>query len=299
MPTMSIPFEIIDSDIKSNRRLTPKKIYVIASEVRVLTGVRLIIEDGTTILIMNGLQPKCHLLRAALIFDQGSILRAGRCYIKACNSAYQQVKKADNGGLWFLGNYQNASKDKVTVKSNRKKPTSSFKANLIATYYLGRGDPLKETTRSRVVDDDIDGLSVLGTGPDEWQIFEVRCFHSGDDGFDVTNSHIQLDRLKVVTPAEDGINLSSSRLEVRRSLVVDVTKTKVGDRDIFDFETEDGASYLEIAQHCHIDVRGVFGDELVLSTKDFPKPNNNPQARYRFKGVTRQAATLIYSINQD
>ena len=296
---MNKPFEIIRSDITSNRRLSPKKLYVIASEIRVRQGVRVVIEDGTTILIMNGLQPKCHLLRAALIFDQGSILRAGRFYVKACNPDYQQVKKADNGGLWFLGNHQNASKDKITVKSNRKKPVSSFKADLVATYYLGRRDPLKETTRTRVVDDDIDGLSVLGTGPDEWQISEVRSFHSGDDGLDVTNSHIQLDRLQVVTPTEDGINLSSSRLEVRRSLVVDVTKTQVGDRDIFDFETDDGASYLEIARHCHVDIRGVFGDELVLSTKDLPKPNNNPEARYRFKGVTRQAAALIYSINQD
>lgn len=296
---MTKPIEIIKSDITSSRRLTPKKLYVITSEIRVRKGVRVVIEDGTTILIMNGLQPECHLLRAALIFDQGSILRASRFYVKACNSNYQQVKNADNGGLWFLGNYQNASKDKVTVKSNRKMPTSSFKADLVATYYLGRRDPLKETTRTRVVDDDIDGLSVLGTGPDEWQISEVRCFHSGDDGFDVTNSHIQLHRLKIVNPTEDGINLSSSRLEVSKSLIVDVTKTKVRDRNIFDFETDDGASYLEIAQHCHVDICGVFGDELVLSTKDLRKPNNNPEARYRFKGFTRKAAALIYSINQD
>ena len=296
---MTTSYEIIESDITTNRRLSNKKVYVIATEVRVHKGVRVIIEDGTTILVMNGLKPKCRLLRAALIFDQGSILRASRFYVKACNDNYRQVKQADNGGLWFLGNYQNASKDKLTIKTNPKNPDSSFQADLIATYYLGRLDPLKETSRTKVVDDDIDGFSVLGVGPEEWSIKEVRSFNSGDDGFDVTNSHIKLDRLKVITPIEDGINLSSSRVEIKRSLILDVTKSKKSNRDIFDFETDDGASYLEIAQHCHVDIKGVFGNELVLSSKDLPKPNNNPESRYKFKGVTRQAATLVYSINQD
>ena len=296
---MTTSYEIIECDITTNRRLSHKKVYVIATEVRVHKGVRVIIEDGTTILVMNGLKPKCRLLRAALIFDQGSILRANRFYVKACNDNYRQVKQADNGGLWFLGNYQNASKDKVTIKTSPNTPAASFQASLIATYYLGRLDPLKETSRTKVVDDDIDGFSVLGVAPKEWDIKEVRSFNSGDDGFDVTNSHIQLDRLKVVNPIEDGINLSSSRVEIKRSLILDVTKSKATDRDIFDFETDDGASYLEIAQHCHVDIKGVFGDELVLSSKDLPKPNSNPEARYKFKGVTRKAATLVYSINQD
>lgn len=296
---MTTSFQMIDSDITKNRRFSKKNVYVITTEVRVRKGIRVVIEDGTTILIMNGLKPKCRLLRAALIFDQGSILRANRFYVKACNANCRQVKQADNGGLWFLGNYQNASKDKVTIKASPKNPASSFQAGLIATYYLGRLDPLKETSRTKVVDDDIDGFSVLGVAPKEWDIKEVRSFNSGDDGFDVTNSHIQLDRLKVVNPIEDGINLSSSRVEIKRSLILDVTKSKATDRDIFDFETDDGASYLEIAQHCHVDIRGVFGDELVLSSKDLPKPNSNPEARYKFKGVTRKTATLVYSINED
>lgn len=296
---MNPAYEVIDKDITKNRRLSRMKTYVIASEVRVREGVRVVIEDGVTLLIVNGLIPHVKLLRAALIFDQGSILRANRFYVKACNTNFRQVKHADNGGLWFLGNYQNASKDKVTIKARRQKPLSSFRARLVATYYLGRVDPLKETTRTKVVDDDIDGLSVLGVNTDEWQISEIRSFHSGDDGFDVTNSHIRLDRLKVVSPNEDGINLSSSRLEIGRSLIVDVTKTQIKDRDIFDFETNDGASYLEIAQHCHVNVRGVFGDELVLSSKDFSKPNNNPEARYKFKGVSKKAATLVYTVNKD
>lgn len=292
-------YELIDKDITTNRRLSKKTVYVVTSEVRVCEGIRLIVENGTTILIMNGLLPKSRLLRAALIFDQGSILRAGRFYVKACNSEFRQVKQSDNGGLWFIGNYKTASKDKLSVKADRKNSLSSFKADLIATYYLGRLDPNKETSRTKVVDDDIDGFSILGVGPDEWNISEVRSFNSGDDGVDVTNAHIQLDRLKIVAPTEDGLNLSSSRVEIKRSLIIDATKTNVADRDIFDFETDNGASYLEIARHCHIDIRGVFGDELVLSSTDLPKPKKNPEAKYQYKGVTRQSAALVYSIQQD
>lgn len=296
---MSAQYEILDRDVVSNKRLSARKTYVVSAEVHVRKGVRLSIEDGVTILIQNGLNASSKLRRSALLFDQGSILRAHRFYVRACDSNYKRVKQADNGGIWFLGNYKDAAKDTVKTKSNRKNPLSSFEADLVAAYYLGRLDPNKEATRTLVVQDDIDGLSVLGVGPDEWQIAEIRSFNSADDGFDVTNSHLRLDRIKVRSPVEDGINLSSSRIEVRRSLAVDVTKTKVTDRDIFDFETDDGASYLEVAQHCHVDIKGVFGDQLVLSSKDFPKPNNNPEARYKFKGVSRKAATLVYSINLD
>jgi hypothetical protein len=292
-------YEILKGDITKNRRLSSKKIYVISSFVRVRKNVRLIVEDGTVILIKNGVLPNSKLMRAALVFDQGSILRAKRLNIKACNSDFRQVKMADNGGLWFLGNSQSASKDKLTIKANRKAPLSSFKADVISTHYLGRLDPLKETTHTMVVDDDIDGISVLGVSQDEWEISEVRSFYSGDDGIDISNSHLTLSRLKVIHPTEDGINLSSSRLEVKRSLIVDVAKTKILDRDIFDFETGEGACYLELAQHCHIDIRGVFGDELVLSSSDMPKIKKGSEAKYQFKGRSQKAATLIYSINLD
>ena len=296
---MSTKYEILSGDITNNRRLSAKKVYVVNSEVRVRKNVRLVIEDGVTILIQNGYFPKSHLKRSALIFDQGSVLRGQRFYIKACNEQYRQVKNADNGGVWFLGNFCNASKDTVSVKINRKNPLSSFKADMVSMQYLGRRDPERETSRTLAVDDDIDGISILGVGPDEWSISEIRSHYSGDDGFDVTNSHIKLDRIKVMAPTEDGLNLSSSRVEVRRSLILDVSRTNYTDRDIFDFETDDGASYLEIAQHCHVDICGVFGDELVLSSKDLPKLKRNGDAPYQFKGITRKAAALIYSINLD
>ena len=296
---MSNNYEILQGNITRNRRLSASKIYVIRSEVRVRKNVRLIIEDGVSLLIQNGKLPKAHFQRASLIFDQGSILRAQRFTVKACDSHFRQVKTADNGGIWFLGNYQNASKDKLSVKVNRKIPLSSFKAEMISSHYLGRRDPLKETTRTKVVDDDIDGFSILGVGPEEWQVSEVRSFYSGDDGFDVTNSDIKLERLRVIKPTEDGINLSSSRLEIRRSLTLDVSKTSYTDRDIFDFETDNGACYLEIAQHCRVNLKGIFGDELVLSSQDLPKIPKNLEKAYQFKGISQKAASLIYSINLD
>lgn len=296
---MTFTIELLQGDITSNRRLSAKKIYVVTGEVRVRSNVTLVVENGTTILIKNGKVNDSKLKRAALIFEQGSKLSAKRIFVRACGENFKREKIADNGGLWFLGNYKKATKDTIAVRVNNKIGKSSFRAELISVHYLGRLDPRKETTRTLAVQDDIDGLSILGVGLDEWHVSEVRSYHSADDGFDVTNSDLSLDRLKVITPIEDGLNLSSSRLHVKRSLIVDVTKTKATDRDIFDFEADDGASYLEIGQNCHVDIKGVFGDQLVLSSQDLRKPNNNPQARYKFKGVSRKAATLVYTINQD
>ena len=47
---------------------------------------------------------------------------------------------------------------------------------------------------------------------------------------------ILLEKVKIQSPTEDGINLSSSYLEILQSLTVNVTKTSTKDRDIFDFE---------------------------------------------------------------
>jgi hypothetical protein len=291
--------ELLNKNITSDRRLSSKKVYVVTAEVRVRKGVTLTVEDGATILIQNGKISGSMLRRAALIFDQGSSLRAKKLFISACGESYKRERKSDNGGLWFLGNYKTASKDGVAVKASAKDIKSRFCADVISVHYLGRLDPLKETTRTLAVQDDIDGMSILGVGLDEWHVSEVRSYHSADDGFDVTNSEIHLDRLKVIAPVEDGLNLSSSRLCIRRSLLVDVTKNNVADRDIFDFEADDGASFLEISQHCHVDIKGVFGDQVVLSSKDLRQPNNNPEARYQFKGVSRKAATLVYTISHD
>ncbi len=294
--------EIISANITKNRILSDKKTYVIEGEIHVVKGVKLTIADGVTILILNGVFKKSLLRRSTLIFDQGSILSAKRFYIKAGGTNHKPVKFADNGGVWFLGNYNNASKDGVTVKLNRKNPLSSFHAKMVATYYLGRKDTYNSPTTGKELDigDDVDGFSILGVGPTEWNISEIRSHYSADDGFDVTNSHIRLDRIEVRHPTEDGLNISSSRVEVHKSLMLEVLKTEVTDRDLFDLETDDGASYVELYRGCWVRITGVFGDEVVLSSTDMPRPNtqgDNEQA-YVFSGKLKKAA-LIYSIDED
>lgn len=298
---MTKSIEILTQNIKKNITLRASKTYVIDAEVHVVSGVTLTVEDRTTILITNGLKSKSRIRRSALIFDQGSTLKAKRLYVKAANQDYKPVKDCDNGGIWFLGNYQDASKDTISVKMNRKKPLSSFHADMIATYYLGRCDPEKENMRTKKIAsrDDIDGFSILGVGTNEWNVNAVRSFYSADDGLDITNSHVRFNRIEIKNPMEDGLNLSSSRVEVHKSLILDVTKDARTDRDLFDFEVDDGSTFLEIYQHCAIDIHGCFGDEVVLSSIDLPQPNPNPQARYAFKGKSKKRSSLVYSIRRD
>lgn len=293
-------FEIISSNITRHLRLFARKIYVVTSDVHVKKGVKLSVEDGTVIYIQNGLNKKLKLRRSALIFDPGSTLRAKSIFVKACNADFKPVKIADNGGIWFLGNSQSGVKDTVKVSANRKSPLSSYNAKLIATHYLGCSDPIKKASRTLVVQDDIDGLSMIGLSPEEWGVAELRSFHSADDGIDLTNSYISLDKLVVRTPVEDGINLSSSRLEVRHSLIVDVAKMKNKDRDIVDFETDDGPSFLVLYSGCQVDIKGVFGDQVVLSSDQMPQAiiKDDNERRYQFKGRLKRAS-IIYSIDEN
>lgn len=296
------PIEILPSRIRKNTLLSSKKIYVVQGEVRVPKKIKLTIQDQTTLLLVNGVFPKSCIKRSALIFEQGSQLNAGRIYLMASNANFKPVKLADNGGLWLLGNYADASKDGISLKTNRKNPLSKFIACSITTRYLGRTDDyLSPKTGKRItIGDDIDGFSVLGVGPTEWAIDAVSSHYSADDGIDFTNSHVRLMRLEVKAPTEDGINLSSSRVEIHRSLNLDVTKTKVKDRDLVDLETDDGASYLELHRGCWVKLAGVFGDQVVLSSKEMPPPNtkDDNEKIYSFSGRLKHAA-LVYSINED
>ncbi len=289
----------IDRDITRSRRFYANKVYVIRKDVYVKPSVQLTVDDGTMILIVNGQIHGSRLDRAALVFSPGSKLVAKRMSVRAGDSNYNLASVANNGGLWFLGNSEDACKDSVCVKTSRATPFSSFTAESIDTHYLGRHDLRIETANASLDHDDIDGISVLGIAPKEWHISEIASYHAADDGFDVTNSRLTLNRLKVVAPVEDAVNLSSSRVHVRNQLIADVTKNATTDRDIFDFETDDGASYLEIAKGCQLDLRGIFGDEVTLSSKDLPQPSQTPDAEYRFSGMSKTAATLIYSIHRD
>lgn len=299
-PKLPQRIELIDRNITRNRRFKADRMYAITQEVHVKKHVKLTIEDGTTILIQNGPKSDSRLLRAALIFNKGSRLKAQCFCVSACDHALQPVKKSDNGGLWFLGNTQNAEKDTIRTKSARTAPSSSFQATSIKTYYLGRQDPLRHTLPNHDAEDDIDGLSILGVGPKEWAVSELASYYSGDDGIDITNSHLQLDRIKVQSPCEDGLNLSSSYLEVRHTLSLHVNKSLRKDRDLVDFETDDGASLLVIHAGCQVKMNGVFGDEVNLVSKEMPKPvtRANNEKKYQFTGKLQRAA-LIYSLDAD
>ena len=273
---------ILKSDIISSRVFLKKNTYIVIGEVRVLANVTLTIEDGTTILLVNG--P----MRSSFIFDTGSILEAKHVYFRACDSKYNIVKHANNGGLWFLGSSSNAEKDLITVKYSVT--PSSFTATRIFTAYLGRCDPKGGDSPTT---DDIDAISVLGVGSNEWNISSVVSYYSGDDGFDVENSAITLKYLRVIEPKEDGLNITSSRLNILNSLEIDMGKSSVKDRDIFDLEPDEGQAYVRLEQGCDVNISGIFGDELKLVSSDLPQPDGDKY--YTFKGKSENGQTYVYS----
>lgn len=287
-------YEVLPNKIRKNKTLRSNTIYVVRGEVRVLRGVRISAQDKTTIFLENGLFTNSILKRSALIFDSGSILAAKNLTLRAADALHKPARVANNGGIWFLGSTIDASKDGVTVKHQPSSKISKFVANSINARYLGKGD----TNERRK--DDIDGVSVLGLTKKEWKIKKISVHQSGDDGIDITNSHISLDTLDIRNPTEDGINLSSSRLELHRKLLLKVPKNNHRDRDLFDFEVDDGASYLELYRGCFIDIHGVFGDQIRLSSDEMPKPvtKMGNERTYQFARKLKNSA-LIYSIDQD
>ena len=297
------PIKILSRNIAKNTTLSSKNKYLITKEIHVHPGVRLTIQDRTEIYILNGLVLGPHLKRAALIFESGSQLRAEKFTLKAANPNGRAVKHADNGGLWFCGNYQSASKDNISIKANPRKRKSQFIAKEIKSFYLGRLDPnstktIRKHQKPNNFGDDLDAISVMGVGREEWIIGSIKSSYSGDDGFDVTNSNIVLNRIDVKEPVEDGLNITSSRLQIVKKLSIQMG-IKGKDRDLFDLETDEGGSYIEISKGCQINLEGVFGDELILSSEDMPKFKKSKSSTYKFKGASRKSDSLIYSITMD
>ena len=275
-------FLLITKDIDSSRTFVKSNTYVIKGMVRVLENVTLTIENGTTILLVNGT------MRSSLIFNTGSRLVAQHVYFRACDTNYKLVKIANNGGLWFLGSSSNAEKDNITVKYDVT--PSSFIAVRIFAAYLGRCDPKGGDSPTT---DDIDAISVLGVGSNEWNISSVVSYYSGDDGFDVENSAITLKYLRVIEPKEDGLNITSSRVNILNSLEIDMGKSSVKDRDIFDLEPDEGQAYVRLAEGCDVNISGVFGDQLKLVSNDLPQPDGDKH--YAFNGELVNGQTYVYS----
>lgn len=295
------PLEIISRNIAQNKTLSNKKIYLITQEVHIRPGVQLRIQDGALIYIANGPIAKGKAKRAALHFDQGSALRAGRFTLKAANLNGKPEKYADNGGIWFYGNYASAAKDGYSIQSNPRKRLSKFIALELKTFYLGRPDPMAKNRSKKIAaknqNDDLDAISILGVGPKEWGIQSIKSYYSGDDGLDLTNSNISIDQVYIKKPTEDGFNLSSSRIQLKKSLKIEMGE-EGSDRDLFDLETDDGGSFIEIHKGCKMNLDGIFGDQLVLSSTDLP-PIKRQNKRYVFSGRSKQSDSLIYSITMD
>ena len=300
----ALPIKLISSDLAGGHHLAADSVWVVDREVHVLVGAELTIDNGATILILNGVVESSKLRRAALIFDPGSKLMAARFSVRAGSSKYRISRNADNGGIWFLGTYASGSNDGISVIKKAGQFPSSFQADSITASYLGRKDPEpgspEEALSEDNYEDDIDGVKLIGVGPDEWQVSQLRSLHSGDDGFDLTNSHIRINRLEIRKPTEDGLNVSSSRIEIRRSLILDLEKTSYTDRDLFDLETDNGASFVELPRGCWVRLNGVFGDELVLSSKDMAAPDvsGDNETAYYFSGKLK-ADALVFSISED
>ena len=274
---------VIKSNIDSSRVFYNKNVYVILGEVHILAKVQLTIENGTNIYIVNG--P----MRSSLIFNTGSILVAKHVYVRACDAIdYKPIKYANNGGLWFLGSSANAEKDLITVKYNVS--PSQFTATRIISYYLGRCDPKSGDSPTT---DDISSISALGVGANEWNISSIVSFYSGDDGFDVENSAITLQYLRVIEPKEDGLNITSSRVNILKSLEVDMGKSCKKDRDIFDLEPDEGQTYVRLNPCCEVNISGVFGDQLRLVSSDLPQPDGDKYYTYNNKACNGQ--TYVYS----
>lgn len=275
---------IINNNITTDTTFFRGNTYVIKGKVRVQANVTLTIENNALIYIMNGPMGSC------LIFDTGSTMKASTFCVKACDAFGQPENYSYNRGLWFLGSSSIAEKDLIAMTFSVY--SSSFNAKRINTFYLGMADPADPDNPKNP--DDVDAVSILGVGDNEWNVREIAISYSGDDGIDVENSSITLDYLCVYNPREDGVNVTSSRLNILKTLVVNmVTADPAHDRDIFDLETDDGPSYVRIAKNCKVKISGIFGDQLTLVSNDLPQPHSH--TRYDFQGVCTNGQSYVYA----
>jgi len=291
----------VSSDIAGDATFRAGNVYVITGEVHVLSGVTLSIEDGVEVRIRNGKENFATLTSRALIFDSGSSLVAENVIFQAANDANEPVEEADNGGVFFCGGTRNATKDDVSSQQVGPEPRWSFRATSIVANSLGRKDP-PEGDGDGNGRDDIDAVSVIGMVFDEWNIEAVEINRSGDDGFDLTDSNIEMERVKVIDPTEDGVNLTSSELTVKSTgrLEVDMndTVTTGPDREIFDFEGP-GACTLTVTREASVDIRGFwdnspFDTTIYLTSADMEQPRAGRE-EYAWSGLLENSDAVIFS----
>ncbi len=293
--------QIISQDITRDTVLRRGLTYVVEGEVHVRVGATLTVEDGVTILIRNGYRPKRTIDTSALIFDSGSSLNAGKIVLGSADESGNKVTKALNGGVYFCGSYRTATTDGISSTAGR--PPSLFKASCIIADHIGRPDPQKGDGDDNTLDD-IDAVSIIGMGENEWAISTVESICSGDDGIDITNSAITLDNLVVMAPTEDGINVTSSSIIVRKNCTVLMSRSDTVDREIFDFEIDNGPVRLSMPQGAFATLSGYWGncaDDALLTSLDMPRPPKleAPNTFYEFCGPLRQGPLRVDSNTTD
>jgi hypothetical protein len=289
----------VSADITRNTTFRAGTTYVITGEVHVTEGTTLTIEDGVRVLIRNGYVAGRNLTAAALVFDSGSRLRAKTVSFAASDSGDRPATQALNGGVFFCGAFRSGTMDNISSRSGVGVRSSSFIADRIECSYLGRPDPVPGDGADR---DDINAITLIGVGPLEWRVADVSSTNSGDDGFDATNSNISLTSLTVVNPLEDGLNITSSIVEVSGSCTVVMSRSTAPDRELFDLETDAGPARIVFKRLAALDLRGYWGDrydEVRLSSREMPQPNPLIKGWYEFAGTLRIGPSVVYSFNAD
>lgn len=300
---LELPVSVLTADITRSTTFRRGTTYVIDGEVHVRRGVTLTIEDGVTVLIRNGYRPRRTITASSLVFDSGSSLKAASVTFAAADAQNRPTTEANNGGVFFLGTFRSCTKDGISVDTSIASGRSSFTADSITVISLGRRDPAGGDGDGDDRDD-IDAISLLGLGQNEWRVRSVQSENSGDDGFDATNSSVSLDRLTVVNPVEDGLNISSSLVQIREALTVTMSQSAAPDRELFDLEAGDGLSRIAIDRLASVDLRGYWGnasDEVNLNSLDMPAPPRRGMASvwYVYAGTLRRGPAIIYSTVAD
>jgi hypothetical protein len=194
--------------------------------------------------------------------------------------------------VWFCGTLE---AQKETIKTNYGAQPSCFYAKKIYAYYLGSNDPLNDPLKQKNSNlepsTDNDGITILGCNNDEFKIQFLHVEQSGDNGIDIVQSYVTINNIVVLNPGEDALNIVSSSLTVVNTLVLDVSLTKVYDRDIFDIEVDNGSSFIKINKYCYVEIKGIFGDQTTLVSNDLPQPT---EGLYIYKGVTKNGQSYIY-----
>ena len=293
--------EIISRDITRDTLLRRGTTYVVEGEVHVRTGVTLRVEDDVTILLRNGYRPMRAMDTSALVFDSGSRLEAQKIVFGSADESGNKETKALNGGVYFCGSYRTATTDGISSEAGS--PPSLFKASCIIADHIGRPDP-REGDGDDNVRDDIDAVSIIGVRGDEWLISTVESICSGDDGIDITNSSIELDTLVVMAPTEDGINVTSSSITVRKSCTVLMSRSDTVDREIFDFEINNGPVLLAMPQGALVTFSGYWGnraDDALVTSLDMPRRPSlgGPNTFYEFSGPLSKGPLRVDSNTTD